>query len=134
MPISVQVPKDLRKIKPKVIGSFTKRQIICFALAAACGVPLYFLLRKPLGMEIALIIMMVAISPFFLAALYEKNGLPAEKFVFLMIRFKLRKPIRPYMAQNLYLERNELEKKRKEVEKLEEKRRQHKKSKRRNKR
>ena len=41
----VNVPKDLTKIKSKVLFNLTKRQLICFGLAALMGVPLFFLLK-----------------------------------------------------------------------------------------
>ena len=34
----VNVPKDLTKIKSKVLFNLTKRQLICFGLAALMGV------------------------------------------------------------------------------------------------
>ena len=42
----VQMPKDLTKVKTKVAFNLTKRQIICFGLAAVCAVPTYFLTRE----------------------------------------------------------------------------------------
>ena len=35
----VTVPKDLTKVKNKVILNLTKRQIICMGIAAAIGLP-----------------------------------------------------------------------------------------------
>ena len=45
----VSVPKDLTKVKNKIILNLTKRQLICFGLAAAVGVPFYFLTRGVIG-------------------------------------------------------------------------------------
>lgn len=45
----VPVPKDLNTVKTKVAFNLTKRQLICFSLAAAVGVPIYFLTRGILG-------------------------------------------------------------------------------------
>ena len=45
----VQMPKDLTKVKTKVAFNLTKRQIICFGLAAVCAVPTYFLTRETIG-------------------------------------------------------------------------------------
>ena len=39
----VTVPKDLTKIKSKVMFNLTKRQLICFSAAVAIGLPLFFL-------------------------------------------------------------------------------------------
>ena len=35
----VPVPKDLTKVKTKVAAGLTKRQLICFSLAALVGLP-----------------------------------------------------------------------------------------------
>lgn len=42
----VTIPKDLTKVKSKVLFGLTKRQLICFGAAALIGVPLFFLLRR----------------------------------------------------------------------------------------
>ncbi len=41
----VSVPKDLTKVKNKIIFNLTKRQLICLGIAAAVGLPFYFLSR-----------------------------------------------------------------------------------------
>lgn len=41
----VTVPKDLTKIKSKVMFNLTKRQLICFSAAVAIGLPLFFLVK-----------------------------------------------------------------------------------------
>ncbi len=40
-PISVDMVKDPTKVRPKFIGSFTKRQVVCYGLAAVIGIPFY---------------------------------------------------------------------------------------------
>ena len=42
----VSVPKDLTKVKNKLVFNLTRRQLICFALAATIGLPFYFLTGK----------------------------------------------------------------------------------------
>ncbi len=71
----VQMPKDLTKVKTKVAFNLTKRQIICFGLAAVCAVPTYFLTREAIGNMMAMLLLIVIAMPFFLFAMYEKNGL-----------------------------------------------------------
>ena len=121
MAISVSTPKNLNRIKPKLVAGLTKRQVICFTLGAACAVPVYFLLRKPAGTTTAMVIMMIILMPFFFLAMYEKNGKPAEKYLGMIIKYKMSKHIRPYRAVNLFKQLEEREKKRKEVLLLEEK-------------
>ena len=73
----VPVPKDLNTVKTKVAFNLTKRQLICFSLAAAL--------------------------PFFFFAMYEKNGQPLEKILKNYITTKYRKPqVRPYVTNNIY--------------------------------
>lgn len=122
MAISVPVPKDLSGIKTKVALNLTKRQIICFSGAAITGVPLYFLTKGVLGTQAAALIMVGVMQPFFFLAMYERDGFPAEKLLYFMIRQKMLTPgIRPYKSENLYEQLEEREKIKKEVRYLEEK-------------
>lgn len=118
----VPVPKDLSKVKTKVALNLTKRQIICFSLAGVCGVPVYFLTKKSLGTDVAATLMVIAMLPFFFLAMYEKDGFPAEKILYLMIRQKFLRPgIRVYRSENMYDRMVELERLEKEGAKLEKK-------------
>lgn len=122
MAISVPVPKDLSGIKTKVALNLTKRQIICFSGAAITGVPLYFLTKGVLGTQAAALIMVGVMLPFFFLAMYERDGFPAEKLLYFMIRQKMLTPgIRPYKSENLYEQLEEREKIKKKVRYLEEK-------------
>ena len=82
----VPVPKDLTKVKTKVMFNLTKRQLVCFGSGALLGVPLFFLLRGPVGTSTAAMCMVILMLPFFLLAMYEKNGQPLEKILRNMIR------------------------------------------------
>ena len=75
----VTVPKDLTKIKSKVMFNLTKRQLICFSAAVAIGLPLFFLVKD------------------------EKNGQPLEVIIrqFVEVKF-LRPKERPYQTNNFY--------------------------------
>ena len=118
----VPVPKDFSKIKTKLALNLTKRQIICFSLAGICGVPVYLLTKAGLGTDVAATLMIIVMLPFFFFAMYEKNGFPAEKILYFMLRQKVLTPgIRPYKSENLYEQLEEREKIRKEVCFLEEK-------------
>ncbi len=77
----VPVPKDLNRVKTKVMFNLTKRQLICFSIAAAVGVPIFFLTKAHLGLSTAAMLMVVIMLPFIFFALYEKDGQPAEKSI-----------------------------------------------------
>ena len=98
----VPVPKDLTNIKTKVALNLTKRQLICFSLAALIGVPAYLLTRGATGSSVAVILMIGLMLPFFFLAMYEKDGQPAEKIIRNYIRAKLWPGTRPYITENLY--------------------------------
>lgn len=66
----VPVPKDLTKVKTKVAFNLTKRQLVCFGGGALIGVPLFFLLRGPVGNSVAAMCMMLVMLPFFMLAMY----------------------------------------------------------------
>ena len=67
----VTVPKDLTRVKSKIVFGLTKRQLICFGGALLVGVPLYFLLRGRVTGSAAALIMVFAMLPGFLLALYK---------------------------------------------------------------
>ena len=122
MAISVAVPKDLSGIKTKVAMNLTKRQLICFGGAAAVGIPFYLVTKGVLGTQASALIMVALMLPFFFLAMYEKDGFPAEKILYFMVRQKILTPgIRPYKSENLYKQLEEREKIKKEVRYLEEK-------------
>ncbi len=122
MAISVAVPKDLSGIKTKVAMNLTKRQLICFGGAAAVGIPFYLVTKGVLGTQASALIMVALMLPFFFLAMYEKDGFPAEKILYFMLRQKILTPgIRPYKSENLYKQLEEREKLKKEVRYLEEK-------------
>ena len=61
----VPVPKDLTKVKTKLAFNLTKRQLICFSLAALVGLPVYFLTRGAIGNSAAVLLMIGLMMPFF---------------------------------------------------------------------
>ena len=99
----VEVPKDLSRVKSKILFNLTKRQLICFTSAALVGMPVYFLLRTSIGVSAASLVMILLVLPFFLLAVYEKNGQPMEVLAkqYIRVRF-LRAKRRPYRTNNFY--------------------------------
>ena len=99
----VPVPKDLTKVKTKVAFNLTKRQLVCFGCGALIGVPLFFLTKGALGTTTAALCMILVMLPFFLFAMYEKNGQPLEVFLGHLIENKfIRSKTRIYQTNNLY--------------------------------
>lgn len=103
MAIYVQVPKDLTEVEPKFLFNLTKRQVICFGGGALVGVPLFFFTRGIIGVSAATTLMIVVMMPFFLLAMYKKNGQPLEKVIAHIIQWRFIRPAkRPYQTENFY--------------------------------
>ena len=99
----VPVPKDLTKVKTKVMFNLTKRQLICFGCGIGIGLPIFFLTKGALGTSVSAMLMIVVMLPCFLFALYEKHGQPLEKILKNMIEVCFLRPKeRPYMTNNFY--------------------------------
>lgn len=99
----VQVPKDLSRVKTKVALNLTKRQLISFGLGALIGVPTYLGIRSSIGNDLALLVMIVLMMPFFFTAIFEKDGIPFEKYILHVIRQKYIYPkVRLYRTDNFY--------------------------------
>ena len=99
----VTVPKDVTKVKTKVLFNLTKRQLICFGGGLLIGVPLFFLTRGALGNTTATMLMIFSMVPAFLLAMYERNGQHLEVVLRNMIRSVFLRPKkRLYRTNNFY--------------------------------
>lgn len=79
----VTIPKNLSRIQSKILFGMTKRQVICFGAATLC--------------------MILVMLPFFLFAMYEKNGQTLDVFLGHLIQNKFILPkVRIYQTNNLY--------------------------------
>ena len=99
----VNIPNDLSKVKTKVAFNLTKRQLLSFGGAAVVGVPTFLFTRSAIGNSAAMFLMIALMLPFFFFAMYEKDGLPAEKVARNIIRALFIRPgTRPYKTENIY--------------------------------
>jgi len=115
----VPVPKDLTAVKTKVAFNLTKRQIACFGAGLAVGLPIFFLTRGHVSGSAATLIMVVVMLPFFLFAMYEKNGQPLEKIIRNIVQVCFLRPKeRPYETNNFYAVLERQDKLDKEVRKI----------------
>jgi len=97
------IPKDLTAVRTRFILGLTKRQAVCFGAAAATGLPLFFLLKGFIPVSAAALIMVIVMLPWFLFAMYQKHGIPLEKFLRCIYTTKFKRPqIRTYQTNNQY--------------------------------
>ena len=99
----IPVPRDLARVKAKILFNLTKRQLICFGTAALIGVPSFFLLKKLGNVSLASLGMILVMLPLFFLAMYERDGQPLEVLAKHFIETKFIRPkIRPYQTDNYY--------------------------------
>ncbi|MFI3255727.1 MAG: PrgI family protein [Eubacteriales bacterium] len=99
----VTVPKDLSAIKTKVMFNLTKRQLICFSIAAVVGGCVYYACNSLTDSSNALTFMIIAMFPFFFVGMYEKNGQPIEVIALQVYQVKYgTAKYRPYKSSNIY--------------------------------
>lgn len=99
----IPVPRDLTRVKSKILFGLTKRQLICFGAAALIGVPSFFFFRMIGSTSLATMCMIIIMLPLFLLAMYERDGEPLEVFIRHFIESKFIRPkIRPYETDNYY--------------------------------
>ena len=115
----VSIPKDLTRVRTKFILGLTKRQTVCFGSAAATGLPFFFVIKSFASISTAALIMVVVMLPWFMFAMYEKNGLPLEKYLMCIYNTKYKRPaIRTYQTNNLYAVIERQSKLEKEVQRI----------------
>ena len=115
----IQVPKDLSRVKSKVMFGLTKRQIICFGGGALIGLPLFFLVRSFTGVSPAAIVMILSMLPCFMFGMYERDGQPLEVVLSNVLQtLFLRPKQRPYQTDNFYAALMRQDKLDKEVQRI----------------
>lgn len=99
----ISVPRDLTRVKSKILFNLTKRQLLCFGAAALIGVPAFFLFKQTGNVSLATLGMMIIMLPMFFLGMHEKNSQPLEKIAQQFIQAKIIRPkVRPYRTDNYY--------------------------------
>ena len=115
----VPVPKDLTRVKSKFLFNLTKRQGVCCGLGAVAGLPVFFLTKEAIGVSMAAALMIVIMLPFFLFAMFERNGQPLEVLLkhYIQARF-VRPRTRVFETENFYATLEQNTRNRREVRKI----------------
>ena len=115
----VPVPKDLTRVKSKFLFNLTKRQAVCFGLGALAGLPVFFLTKEAIGVSMAAALMIVIMLPFFMFAMFERNGQPLGVLLkhYIQARF-VRPRTRVFETENFYATLEQNTRNRREVRKI----------------
>ena len=115
----VHVPRNVIGMKVKFLFGLTKRQVICFGSGILVGLPFFLLIKKALPANIAALLMIALMLPFFLFAMYEKNGQPLEQALRQFVQYRFVRPrIRKYQTDNVYAQIVRCAKAEKEVKRI----------------
>ena len=98
----IQIPKDLNEIKEKFMFGLTKRQVVCFAIGFAIGLPVFFMTKAILGLSGAIFAMGVCAAPAIICGIYKKNGVYFEQQLKSMIPYFKKPRKRIYRTTNVY--------------------------------
>ena len=97
------IPKDMSRVRTKIVMGLTQRQLVCFGSALITGLPVFLTLRSIISADIATLGFIAVCVPFFLLAMYERDGLPLERVLLYFVRVKyLRPKARAYRICNFY--------------------------------
>ena len=100
----IPIQKDFSKVRNKIAFGLTRRQIVLFLAGAAVGIPIYMLTRQVVTNDVAAILMITVMLPFFAFALYEKDGEYLEEILKHIITEKYIRPqIRPVVNEPLIM-------------------------------
>ena len=94
-------------------------QVVCFGLGALVGLPVFFLTKGAIGVSMAAALMIVIMLPFFLFAMFERNGQPLEVLLkhYIQARF-IRPRTRVFETENFYATLEQNTRNRREVRKI----------------
>lgn len=97
------INKEIRHYEEDVFMGLSLRQLLCSACAVGTATGVYFLLRNPLGQEIAGWVCMACAAPLAAAGFFTYDGLTFEKFLRAVWRacFLCAKP-RVWRSENHY--------------------------------
>lgn len=85
---SVDIPKELKFIKSKLLFGLTKRQLIGFTMAIVISFPIFWLV-KDYSLDLAMYATCFAAFPFLFGTLYKKHNMVAETWIRLYLENKL---------------------------------------------
>lgn len=118
----VNMTKDFSEVRKTLPGlNITKRQAAAFAAGILAGLPVFFVMRFVIGLDmmISLTGLCVAVAPIAICLMYRHNGMGVEKYIkFYYETHFVRNTDRPYQTNNLYVLQEKEKKMEKEVERI----------------
>lgn len=107
--ISVDVPKEIREYKERLVFGLTIRQLIAVIIALGTCVPLYLYGRKYINDEVLSWLIILIAIPCVAVGFFRKNGMPFEKYIYAVVKHQLLMPqTTVYKTGNFFREKQQL--------------------------
>lgn len=118
----VNMTKDFSEVRKTIPGlNITRRQAAAFAAGILAGLPVFFVMRFVIGLDmmISLTGLCVVVAPIAICLMYRHNGMGVEKYIkFYYETHFVRNTDRPYQTNNLYVLQEKEKRMEKEVERI----------------
>ena len=99
--IEVEMSRDIRDFEPKVISTFTARQLMCLGIGAAYSLPIALVL--PFDIIVKIVIAIVLMAPAVACGWVKLYGMYFDVFFMKVLLPNWTKPaIRKYATENTY--------------------------------
>lgn len=95
----VNMPKEIKSYKEKIVFGMTLRQLILNGTAILIAIPVYLIGKKYVSTDTLTWIIMGIAGIFGYFGYYTKNGLTAEQYISTVIRFTLQSKYRNYACK-----------------------------------
>lgn len=81
MSIEMEIPKDIRKYKKKLVGPLTARQTLFSIPAIGLGGLVFFAFKDVFRGDVHILLTILTALPFLMLGWIEVYGMPLEKFI-----------------------------------------------------
>ena len=97
MALEVRIPDEIKDYKESIIAGLSIRQLLCGAVALACGIPT-FLLLKDINEDLATYATMLIVVPAFCVGFIKRDGYNFEIWLQIKLKSMFGKKQREYMT------------------------------------
>jgi len=104
--ISVDVPKEIREYKEKLVFGLTIRQFVAVLIAAGTCIPLYIYGKSFINEELLSWIIIFIAIPCVAIGFFKKNGMPFEKYIYAVMKHQVLIPqVTKFKTDNFFREK-----------------------------
>jgi len=102
----VKMPIDLDEVKVPYAFNKTKREVFCFAIGIACGLPMFYFSIKifgvsSIGITMSVVTFFLFAAPAIFIGTYRKNGIFLEQKIRRWFEFRKKTRKKLYVSRNV---------------------------------